>query len=121
MSCAAIGYQTQFSLSFFLSIYFGRRRHDLTNSRDDLCGLVPGSDLAITAAAEVTWFGARKMAGKLLINAALAAGFALWSCAAFAAEPQPQYTVDDVAKSLDRKSTRLNSSHGGISRMPSSA
>ena len=30
-------------------------------------------------------------------------------------------TVDDVAKRLDRKSTRLNSSHTDISRMPSSA
>ena len=32
---------------------------------------------------------------------------------------QVSYTV--VAELLDRKSTRLNSSHGGISRMPSSA
>ena len=29
--------------------------------------------------------------------------------------------LNQVADSIDRKSTRLNSSHGGISRMPSSA
>ena len=29
--------------------------------------------------------------------------------------------IRDAAKAADRKSTRLNSSHGGISRMPSSA
>ena len=29
--------------------------------------------------------------------------------------------VFDQSKMIDRKSTRLNSSHGGISRMPSSA
>ena len=40
------------------------------------------------------------MAGKLLLYAALAAGFALCGPAAFAAEPQPQYTVDDVAKTF---------------------
>ena len=30
-------------------------------------------------------------------------------------------TVEDAARSLDRKSTRLNSSHSSVSRMPSSA
>ena len=30
-------------------------------------------------------------------------------------------TMGVMGKGIDRKSTRLNSSHGGISRMPSSA
>ena len=31
------------------------------------------------------------------------------------------YTVEDLTEAVDRKSTRLNSSHTDISRMPSSA
>ena len=40
------------------------------------------------------------------------------------AEPSPshpRYELDDLVLQIDRKSTRLNSSHLGISRMPSSA
>ena len=33
----------------------------------------------------------------------------------------PELFIGVVAEQIDRKSTRLNSSHGGISRMPSSA
>ena len=31
------------------------------------------------------------------------------------------WTPDDIAERIDRKSTRLNSSHSAVSRMPSSA
>ena len=37
------------------------------------------------------------------------------------AEHDPVRMVDALVESLDRKSTRLNSSHSGQSRMPSSA
>ena len=38
-----------------------------------------------------------------------------------AAMPGADARLQDMLDELDRKSTRLNSSHGGISRMPSSA
>jgi OmpA-OmpF porin, OOP family len=40
------------------------------------------------------------MASKQILNMALGMGLALWCSAAFAAQPQPQYSVDDVAKAF---------------------
>ena len=41
--------------------------------------------------------------------------------AALLAKPESEINFTDIPESVDRKSTRLNSSHRNTSRMPSSA
>ena len=45
----------------------------------------------------------------------------IWLVAALVAVPAAAQEVERVPSRVDRKSTRLNSSHSSVSRMPSSA
>ena len=66
----------------------------------------------------------RKRAGLMLVGAAAMAAVATKGGAQGApsvAGPDPMAFLAHVKNATDRKSTRLNSSHTDISRMPSSA